>query len=97
MKNFWFIYKLSKYIKKKIKLQALKFVSLLHLSSIRRVVDILDSPDVESGVVALVYRQTEDLDKRSERCYTLQLHSESQVREMYPIVLKFLISMTRHT
>jgi len=58
--------------------KALKFVSLLHLSSIRRVVDILDSPDVESGVVALVYRQMEDLDKRSERCYTVQLQSESQ-------------------
>jgi len=58
--------------------KALKFVCLLHLSSIRRVVDILDSPDVESGVVAIVYRQTEDLEKRSERCYTLQLNSESQ-------------------
>jgi protein ECT2 len=58
--------------------KALKFVSLLHLSSIQRVVDILDSPDVESGVVALVYRQTEDLEKRSERCYTVQLQSETQ-------------------
>jgi len=58
--------------------KALKFVSLLRLSNIRRVVDIKDSPDGESGFVALVYRQTDDLTKRSDRCYTLQLTSESQ-------------------
>ena len=33
--------------------QNLKFVSLLHLSAIRRLVDVVDSADVESGVIAI--------------------------------------------
>jgi hypothetical protein len=33
--------------------QALKFVSLLNLSAVRRLVDVLDSSDAESGVVAI--------------------------------------------
>ncbi len=34
-------------------LQALKFVSLVHLSAVRRLVDVLDSAEAESGVIAL--------------------------------------------
>ncbi len=34
-------------------LQALKFVSLVHLSAVRRLVDVLDSAEAESGVIAI--------------------------------------------
>ena len=67
--------------------QALKFVAMIHLSAVRRLVDILDQEDCDASVmsnvstitsftpnnlVAIVCRMNEDL---QERCYTLQMVS----------------------
>jgi len=68
--------------------KALKFVSLIHLSAVRRVVDILDSGDMESGVIAIVCRQTEDL---RDKCFTLQLLIETNEEK-----LSFLRTVCRH-
>ena len=37
-------------------IKSLKFVTLIHLSAVRRLVDILDYADMESGVIAIVCR-----------------------------------------
>ena len=34
----------------------MKFVSMIHLSAVRRLVDILDHTETESGVIAIVCR-----------------------------------------
>ena len=49
----------------------------------RRLVDILDTADTESGVIAFVCRQTEDL---RERCYTFQLLTETNVSYFFSYV-----------
>ena len=51
----------------------------------RRLVDILDTADTESGVIAFVCRQTEDL---RERCYTFQLLTETNVSYFFSYVKK---------
>lgn len=68
--------------------KALKFVTLIHLSTVRRLVDVLDVGDLESGVIALVCRHRENL---RENCFTFQLITESQDEK-----LKFLRSLCRH-
>jgi len=68
--------------------KSLKFVTLIHLSAVRRLVDILDYADMESGVIAIVCRQTEDL---RERCFTLQILSEVQDDKV-----TFLRTICRH-
>ncbi|XP_023320077.1 protein ECT2 isoform X4 [Eurytemora carolleeae] len=68
--------------------KALKFVTLIHLSAVRRLVDILDTADTESGVIAFVCRQTEDL---RERCYTFQLLTETNEEKV-----AFLRTICRH-
>ena len=55
----------------------------------RRLVDILDTADTESGVIAFVCRQTEDL---RERCYTFQLLTETNVSYFFSYVKKFILT-----
>jgi len=55
---------------------------------VRRLVDIFDSIEIDSRVIALVCRQTEDL---RERCFTFQLLTETQDEK-----LSFLRTVCRH-
>jgi len=83
--------------------KALKFVAMIHLSAVRRLVDILDQEDCDASVmsnvstitsftpnnlVAIVCRMNEDL---QERCYTLQMVVDSAEDKW-----SFLRTMSRH-
>ena len=52
--------------------KSLKFVSMIHLSAVKRLVDVIEWE--ESDIVALVCRPSEDL---RERCYILQFLAEA--------------------
>ena len=74
-------------------MQALKFVQVIHLSAIRRLVDIIDQEDCDSSVMStasaatnsFMYQTNQNLvaivcrltEDLRERCYTLQLVVDS--------------------